>query len=199
LKASSEISGRGLETTVNSRFSTEQVGKFEGNTSIQFTPRCCCTHNGFCFKSKMNKVNIRSALLLISLLGVIVSVFWEYIFPENHGNGQEGGNKTSGTCPFTKTTLANLMNNLPDIPQQDEITHELLDGPCETCIVVDNEVFDVGNHFHLFKSNQLLSLDEFARMLAGPDTPKPSHHAMEAARNMLLRKFPHIGDMKEQK
>jgi len=138
----------------------------------------------------------RIILLALALSGIVLSVFWDYVFEEEGASASSGG---ASVCPFAKTRLAKALSGLPDL----EATHDSLpqlslkfleqESSCPSCIAIDGVVYDAGSIKDQFPSNELSSVELASLLSSGTRDQQVSEHSRNAAKQLIDRKLKKIG------
>ena len=125
---------------------------------------------------------IRSVLLLFSFIGILTSVFWDFIFVEE--------TEISKACPFSNSVLAKKIRELPKLEHSKQ--EVFLESLCDSCISIENEVYDVGT-FTIFFPSRILSSEIIGRLFS--ENEKSNDHVKIEATKLIESKFKHVGKL----
>lgn len=134
------------------------------------------------------KETARSWLLFVALCGILISMFWGYVFEDTTSPGV----KLTSSCPFAKSnSIVDALQQMPDLPTAESKCNLQLES-CPSCIMITdrNLLLDFGEHFNLIATagTKEFTSAEMVKLL-GTDRVS-SRHAVDAVIALLKSKFP---------
>ena len=128
--------------------------------------------------------------MAVAVVGALTSIFWDLIIGDSTTN--------KGSCPLGKNRIVQEIEALPDVFNPPSCRQADQVPLCSECVIVDNQVYNVGSHRVSFPS-QSMSAEQVTVLLGGgrlddSNASKAamviSSHAKNGALALIHRKFP---------